>query len=144
MVVLWQVQRWPNTGFRPNVGIGSMFGLVIYFLFRKYGGGGEGPWDLIEIKQPRVWDFFFCTPLGCLSSRLRLENKFLQPAAIRSDGLTTEALDLALGADMERVREFKGGRISWIWAGQVPDVSGEDAPRTRRRSCGQGVLSRSD
>ena len=28
---------------RPNVGIGSMFGLVIYFLFRKYGGGGEGP-----------------------------------------------------------------------------------------------------
>ena len=51
---------------------------------------------------------------GCLSSRLCLENKFLQPAAIRSDGLTTEALDLALGADMERVREFKGGRISWI------------------------------
>ena len=49
---------------------------------------------------------------GCLSSRLRLENKFLQPAAIRSDGLTTEALDLARGADMERVREFKGGCIS--------------------------------
>ena len=35
-----EVQRWPNTGFRPNVGIGSIFGLVIYFLFRKYGEGG--------------------------------------------------------------------------------------------------------
>ena len=28
------------------------------------GGGVEGPWDLIKIKQPCVQDFFFCTPLG--------------------------------------------------------------------------------
>ena len=61
---------------------------------------------------------------GCLSSRLRLENKFLQPAAIRSDGLTTEALDLARGADMERVREFKG-----VYIAGLPDVSGKDGPQ---------------
>ena len=52
-----EVQRWANTGFRPNVGIGSMFGLVIYFFFRKYGGGGgtKRPYR----NKPHVWDYFF-------------------------------------------------------------------------------------
>ena len=35
-----QIAGSPLCGFRPSVGIGSMFGLVIYFLFRKYGEGG--------------------------------------------------------------------------------------------------------
>ena len=36
---------------------------VIYFLFRKPGGGGVGLGGLNQIKQPRVADFFFAYPL---------------------------------------------------------------------------------
>ena len=35
---------------------------VIYFLFRKPGGGGVGLGGLNQIKQPHVADFF-CVPL---------------------------------------------------------------------------------
>ena len=59
MVVQWQVQRWPNTGFRPNVGIESMFSLVFISFLGSMEEGGQGPWDLIEIKQPHVQVFFF-------------------------------------------------------------------------------------
>ena len=35
-----EMQRWPNTRFRPNVGIGSMFGLVIISFLGSMGEGG--------------------------------------------------------------------------------------------------------
>ena len=37
---------------------------MIYFLFKKIGGGGGGLGDLNQIKQSCVADFFFCTPLA--------------------------------------------------------------------------------
>ena len=41
---------------RPNIGIGSMFGLVVYFLFRKYGGGTMRPY---RNKTTPVYGIFF-------------------------------------------------------------------------------------
>ena len=50
---------------------------MIYFLFRKYGGGGVGLGGLNKIKQPCIADFSFVWPLDILEVQMLRYSKIM-------------------------------------------------------------------